>query len=170
VLSSVLRTSARLFDTTLGHAGLVAGSVLSSAQGDPSPMCASLFHRLALIQAGPATGGPSAAIQNEIWRTAFMKSRLEGNMPRSCFLVYAIIVVVAVALAASPAFGQAESGTISGTVRDSTGAVIPGATVTIKNAGTSMPRTTQTGSLGQSNSHLWSERAEQYQSKFFAPE
>jgi uncharacterized surface anchored protein len=78
-----------------------------------------------------------------------MKSRLEGNMTRSCFLVYVVIVVVAVALAASPAFGQAESGTISGTVRDSTGAVIPGATVTIKNAGTSMQRTTQTGSLGQ---------------------
>ena len=78
-----------------------------------------------------------------------MKSRLEGNMTRSCFLVYAVIVVVAVARAASPAFGQAESGTISGTVRDSTGAVIPGATVTIKNAGTSMQRTTQAGSLGQ---------------------
>jgi Carboxypeptidase regulatory-like domain len=70
-------------------------------------------------------------------------------MTRSCFLVYVVIVVVAVALAASPAFGQAESGTISGTVRDSTGAVIPGATVIIKNAGTSMQRTTQTGSLGQ---------------------
>lgn len=47
------------------------------------------------------------------------------------------------------AFGQAEAGTISGTVRDSSGAVLMGATVTVKNLATSAIRATQTGNLGQ---------------------
>ncbi len=47
------------------------------------------------------------------------------------------------------AFGQAESGTITGTIHDSSGAVVVGATVTAKNVATSAQRSTQTGNLGQ---------------------
>src|SRR6266699_4013264 len=47
------------------------------------------------------------------------------------------------------AFGQAESGTITGTIHDSSGAVVVGAPVTAKNVATSAQRSTQTGNLGQ---------------------
>src|SRR5438477_758957 len=47
------------------------------------------------------------------------------------------------------AFGQAEAGSISGTVRDSSGAVLVGATVSARNLATSAVRTAQTGNLGQ---------------------
>jgi outer membrane receptor protein involved in Fe transport len=46
---------------------------------------------------------------------------------------------------------QVESGTISGTVHDSTGAVVAGASVTAKNLATSAERTVQTGESGQYN-------------------
>jgi hypothetical protein len=45
-------------------------------------------------------------------------------------------------------FGQAESGSISGTVRDTTGAVVPGASVTVKSIATSVVRTTTTSDVG----------------------
>ena len=47
-----------------------------------------------------------------------------------------------------PAFAQVEAGVISGTVHDSSGAVIPGATVTVTNAGTSVAHTVQTAADG----------------------
>jgi len=46
------------------------------------------------------------------------------------------------------AFGQAETGTISGTVTDSTGAVISGATVTAQNVGTGLTRAAKTSGNG----------------------
>lgn len=46
-------------------------------------------------------------------------------------------------------FGQVESGIISGTVRDPTGAVVSGAKVTIKNVGTSAERTVHTNNSGE---------------------
>src|SRR5437667_12584645 len=51
----------------------------------------------------------------------------------------------------SGAFGQAESGTITGTVHDPSGAVVAGATVTIRNVATSATRTVQTTALGTYN-------------------
>jgi len=49
------------------------------------------------------------------------------------------------------AFGQAEAGSISGTVRDASGAVIAGATVTAKSTATGAERSAQTGNIGQYN-------------------
>src|SRR5215469_12718286 len=46
-------------------------------------------------------------------------------------------------------FAQVESGTINGTVKDSTGASVPNATVTIRNIGTQTARTVQTNESGQ---------------------
>src|SRR5262250_1253948 len=56
-----------------------------------------------------------------------------------------LLVVVSAALAQS----QLGAGSISGTISDSSGAVIPGATVTITNTGTGLVRTLTTGDSGQ---------------------
>ena len=47
------------------------------------------------------------------------------------------------------AFGQADSGRVAGTVTDSSGAVIPGATITIVNLATNANRATQSSSGGE---------------------
>ena len=52
------------------------------------------------------------------------------------------------AFASVAAFGQAEAGAIAGTVRDTSGAVISGATVTITNVATGSQRTAQTEAPG----------------------
>jgi Carboxypeptidase regulatory-like domain len=52
-------------------------------------------------------------------------------------------------LTAPQLFGQLEAGAISGTVKDASGAVIAGATVTAKNLATGAERNTKTGSIGQ---------------------
>ncbi|MFZ0686850.1 MAG: TonB-dependent receptor [Terriglobales bacterium] len=52
-------------------------------------------------------------------------------------------------LTAIPVFGQAEAGSISGTVKDPTGAVIAGATITIKNLANGSERNSKTGSTGE---------------------
>ena len=74
-------------------------------------------------------------------------------MTRTGYRLHTVVVVLALlslmALLTNLAFGQAESGTISGTVRDATGAVVIGAKVTAKNAATAAERTVQTGSTGQ---------------------
>jgi hypothetical protein len=54
-----------------------------------------------------------------------------------------------VACAAGPAFGQAVSGTILGTVTDATGAVRPGAKVTAVNEGTGLTRGTTSDANGE---------------------
>jgi Carboxypeptidase regulatory-like domain len=60
-----------------------------------------------------------------------------------------LLSIAVVVLFATFAFGQAETGSISGTVSDATGAVIPSASITVTNAATSAVRTTQTGNIGQ---------------------
>ena len=57
--------------------------------------------------------------------------------------------MLAIACAAVPAFGQAVSGTILGTVIDATGAVRPGAKVTAVNEGTGLSRETTTDANGE---------------------
>jgi carboxypeptidase family protein len=53
-------------------------------------------------------------------------------------------------LTAIPVFGQGvETGTISGTVKDATGAVIAGARVAVKSLATGIERTATTGGIGQ---------------------
>jgi len=46
-------------------------------------------------------------------------------------------------------FGQAETGTISGTITDNSGAVVPGATVTVMSVNTGLSRSTTAGSAGE---------------------
>src|SRR5438270_1755126 len=48
-----------------------------------------------------------------------------------------------------PALAQVETGTISGTVRDTSGAAVAGATVAARSTGTSVERTATTGDNGQ---------------------
>jgi hypothetical protein len=52
-------------------------------------------------------------------------------------------------LTSAQLFGQLEDGKISGTVRDTSGAVIPEATVTVKSVATGAERSAQSGSIGQ---------------------
>src|SRR5687767_10845994 len=47
-----------------------------------------------------------------------------------------------------PAFAQSETATVLGTVRDANGAAVTGATVTLKNIGTSISATTTTDASG----------------------
>ena len=68
--------------------------------------------------------------------------------PILIFVLVAFIIIVSFAPAA---FGQAESGTITGTVHDPSGAVVAGAAVTIRNVATSATRTVQTTGLGTYN-------------------
>ena len=57
-------------------------------------------------------------------------------------------IVGVILLAGGLVFGQNFSGAISGFVRDSTGAVIPGTTVTAKHTETGLTRSVQTGEEG----------------------
>jgi len=59
------------------------------------------------------------------------------------------LALAMVVLSCKPAWSQAETGSITGVVTDSTGAVIPGATVTAKSLATSAVRTVQSGSTGR---------------------
>ncbi len=55
------------------------------------------------------------------------------------------VMCLVVWLAASPAWAQFETGAVLGTVRDNSGAVVPGATVTLLNTqtGVTVTRTTR---------------------------
>src|SRR5579872_1142302 len=57
-------------------------------------------------------------------------------------------VVVSLFLFSAAAIGQSTFGSITGTVRDPSGAVVPGASVTVINQGTAGARHTNTGSTG----------------------
>src|SRR6266849_5939162 len=61
---------------------------------------------------------------------------------------YFFIFVVLLALGFRDAWAQTNTGSISGTVRDSTGAVVPDAKVTLKNMATGLERSIQTDSTG----------------------
>jgi carboxypeptidase family protein len=60
--------------------------------------------------------------------------------------------LLAAALAAAPGtLAQEITGTITGTVADQTGGVLPGVTVTVRNTGTGLTRELQTGAEGGYN-------------------
>jgi hypothetical protein len=73
--------------------------------------------------------------------TAWALWRLTWALTMAC-------IVFVLCLVAQPLHGQSTSGTISGTVTDSTGAVIPMATVTLQNAASGDKRTTATNNDG----------------------
>ncbi len=60
-----------------------------------------------------------------------------------------MVLLVAIFVGYQYAWSQAEAGSLAGTVTDTTGAVIPGATVVAKSVATSAVRTVQTGGEGQ---------------------
>ena len=61
-------------------------------------------------------------------------------------LVSALVVIAA---AVSPAFAQATGGSLSGTVKDATGGVLPGVAVLVTNVDTSLTRTVVTDAGGR---------------------
>lgn len=69
----------------------------------------------------------------------------EGGMRRS---FYVLGVLVALAVAASGARGQNVNASLSGTITDSSGAVVAGATVTATNEGTQLSRTAVSDARG----------------------
>jgi len=67
----------------------------------------------------------------------------------SRILVSSMVLFSLLAFGSCLAFGQSEAGTIAGTVHDTTGALISGATVKAKSVTTGAERTTSTGTAGQ---------------------
>jgi hypothetical protein len=63
-------------------------------------------------------------------------------------LAWAMVALALVALIATPALAQSGRGTISGLVKDSSGSVVPGVTVTATNRGTNAVATTTTNTNG----------------------
>ena len=61
------------------------------------------------------------------------------------------LLLLIATLAILPVWAQLETGSISGTVRDTSGAAVAGATVTVHNTATSAERTATTGDTGQYN-------------------
>jgi len=70
-------------------------------------------------------------------------------MQKSSALRWLAMLTLVIASAAGTAFAQGTAGSISGTVEDATGAVIPGATVVIVNAVSGYTRTVKSDGSGQ---------------------
>jgi hypothetical protein len=64
------------------------------------------------------------------------------------FIRFSTLVLATLLFASTAAFGQSDTGSITGTVRDQNGAVVPGATVTAKNQRTGEERTATTNTDG----------------------
>src|SRR5215813_1189090 len=79
-------------------------------------------------------------------------NQLEDSMKRKSLpfrvLLVSMSILVLVGIVSLNAFGQAGTSTIRGTVTDPQGNVVPGATVTLTNVGTTTSRTTTTSDLG----------------------
>src|SRR5437868_189559 len=72
------------------------------------------------------------------------------GMRRGSFgLQVLLALLMALAAWSSPLFAQVKSSAITGTVTDSTGAILPGAKVTVTETGTGTVNTTQTNEQGQ---------------------
>ena len=87
------------------------------------------------------------------YKIAFEGSRKECNMRwfwgvRTGRLLAEVCVVVSILAGALRAGGQLPTASISGVVRDSSGAVIPGVAVTVSSTETGMTRSSQTGNDG----------------------
>jgi Carboxypeptidase regulatory-like domain/TonB-dependent Receptor Plug Domain len=65
------------------------------------------------------------------------------------FVVTTMLLLMICSLTMVPAWGQRESGTISGRVRDTSGGAVAGATVKVRNTATSAERSTTTSDTGE---------------------
>ncbi len=74
-------------------------------------------------------------------------------MPRSSRLLSLAAASLAAAVFTAPSHAQQVQGTLSGTISDPSGAVIPGASITITSLGTGLTRTQQSGSNGNFTFH-----------------
>src|SRR5262249_56907531 len=91
-----------------------------------------LHQRLRHRRQAPGGGGPRR------------QSKEDGVMRR----VWACAIVIASLLIPPSAFGQAASANLTGTVKDTSGGVLPGVTITARNVATNESRTTVTGGDG----------------------
>jgi hypothetical protein len=72
---------------------------------------------------------------------------MQRNLPN--LLLSGLVTLLLAMLIPMPSRAQVGSADVLGTVTDTTGAVIPGATITVKNLGTSIVRTTTSGASGE---------------------
>ena len=85
------------------------------------------------------------------WTSLFRK----WNKP-----VLAIAAVLGLAMCCLPAVAQSGAGSIQGTVTDSTGAVIPGATIKVVNLATNVATTTKSNNVGFASKSIQSGAAD----------
>jgi hypothetical protein len=78
---------------------------------------------------------------HKIWNEMVLR-RKSSSPARIVTALSVALALVAFLLAAPPLVGQTVSGTVSGTVTDPTGAIVPGAAVTVKNTDTGEIRRT----------------------------
>src|SRR5262249_37331574 len=76
-----------------------------------------------------------------------MKRRIPGKTV-SPFDGQILLLLLTLFLGWQPSYGQVDTATLSGTVSDTTGAVVPEASVTIKNVATTTAEKTQTNASG----------------------
>ena len=65
------------------------------------------------------------------------------------FVWASFVLITAAALFPAVFYGQTTTAQISGTVRDSSGGIVPGAEITIRNTGTGISRTLQSDAQGR---------------------
>ena len=75
-------------------------------------------------------------------------SNLEVGMERKGALIFSFLLVAFCWVALQSAYGQSATATIFGTVKDVSGAIMPGASITVTNQSTGITRKTVTSSSG----------------------
>ena len=78
-----------------------------------------------------------------------VRARLKRAVVQLCPVIVLSLMAMLVVFLPSNADAQSSSGAISGTVTDTSGAVVPGATVTVTNLGTNEVHAAQTGASGE---------------------
>src|SRR3984957_15626925 len=92
-------------------------------------------------------GGSCRNARKEILERAFFTAP-KGRTMQTRFTARALLLVLLCSLLSQSAFGQAEAGSVAGTVTDQSGAMVTGATVIVKNLGTNAARITQSSATG----------------------
>jgi len=77
------------------------------------------------------------------------KAILPYQLPGFRWAAAALAVILTIVLSATTGWAQATQGSIVGTIKDSVGAVVPGATITLTNTDEGVARTTKTNGSGE---------------------